>query len=144
MKTSRFNSPWFNMSEEELLKARKGLLIAIDHAEQTETNCPDCPSPIPMYQKQIADIDAELELRKIKYYVEPFDIGPTIKDVLDFAIEVKYEGVWHYVLGYDIMDDTLSLMGANVGDPDINVFMASEAFDHTDIKISVEVSMRDT
>lgn len=75
----------------------------------------------------------------MKYYAKVTNIGNSIQDVLDLAVEAKLNGVWHYVLGYDRGDDVLSLSGTYGSDVDIDITCASTVFTNESLKISSEV-----
>lgn len=77
----------------------------------------------------------------MKYYATVTDIGDDIKDVLDLAIEAKFNEVWHYVLGYDRELDVLSLCSCHKTDMDIDITCASMVFTEETLKVSSEVGL---
>lgn len=75
----------------------------------------------------------------MSYFVRETQLGATIARVLEYACEVKYGGIWYYVLGYDREVDTLSLMSNDGVEGDFSVENASAAFTCKDIRVGMEV-----
>lgn len=73
------------------------------------------------------------------YYTIGHEFGLDIRDVLYHAIEVQIGSVWYFVLGYDIIEDVLSVAGSGNLHRDFNVQNASKQFTHEQIRVSRDV-----
>lgn len=74
-----------------------------------------------------------------KYVIVETNVGNDMEELLLFASEIKVDGSWYPVLGYDPSDDIMTLDGQDYRD-DIIIDQASLYLTHTEVMISVGVT----